>query len=61
MNYDSVPQIPPELWCSPSAMLKNDCALIMIALSKTTPPMEKAMYEFLCARRINIDRPICPK
>lgn len=42
-NYDSLPQIPPELWCSPSAILNNDCAVINIALISTTPPIEKAM------------------
>jgi hypothetical protein len=47
MNYDSFPQIPPELWCSPSAILNNDWAVIIIALKSTTAPMEKAMYEFL--------------
>lgn len=46
-NYESVPHIPPELWCSPSAILNNDCTVIMIALNSTTPPMEKAIYEFL--------------
>lgn len=61
MNYDSMPQIPPELWYSPSAILNNDWAVINIALKSTTAPMEKAMYEFLCARCINIDNPICPK
>ena len=59
--YESLPQIPPELWCSPSAIDKRLWTVISTALRKTTPPIEKAMYEFRCARFINIERPIWPK
>ena len=46
-THESSPQIPPELWCSPSARLSRDCTVIMMALNSTTAPIEKAIYEFL--------------
>jgi hypothetical protein len=40
---ESFPQMPPEIWCSPSAILNIDWTVIKRALNKTTPPIENAM------------------